>query len=160
LLEPDEAELLVCAAWLHDIGYAATIAATGFHPLDGARHLRALGAPMRLCALVANHTAASVEAEVRGLASQLGAEFPAEPSGLTDALTHADMTAGPEGQELTVEERLSEILTRYPEGSVVNTAIRTASRDLVETVRRVERRLAAAGGRPVPRAGLRGAQPR
>ena len=36
-------ELLVAAAYLHDIGYAPELAATGFHPLDGARHLRSLG---------------------------------------------------------------------------------------------------------------------
>ena len=34
-------ELLVAAAYLHDIGYAADLAGSGFHPLDGARRLRA-----------------------------------------------------------------------------------------------------------------------
>jgi hypothetical protein len=34
---------LLAAAWLHDIGYAPSVAATGFHPLDGARHVRRLG---------------------------------------------------------------------------------------------------------------------
>ena len=38
-------EVLVAAAWLHDIGYAPDIVATGFHPLDGARYLAGLGAP-------------------------------------------------------------------------------------------------------------------
>ena len=41
---PDaEAGLLVAAAWLHDIGYASGLRNTGFHPLDGARYLRATG---------------------------------------------------------------------------------------------------------------------
>lgn len=35
-----EAQLLIAAAWLHDIGYAVELAETGIHPLDGARHLR------------------------------------------------------------------------------------------------------------------------
>ena len=39
VLGPD-ADLVTAAAWLHDIGYAPDVAATGFHPLDGARHLR------------------------------------------------------------------------------------------------------------------------
>src|SRR5688500_6357616 len=30
-----EADLLVMAAWLHDIGYAPGLVDTGFHPLDG-----------------------------------------------------------------------------------------------------------------------------
>ncbi|WP_435878530.1 HD domain-containing protein [Streptomyces halstedii] len=34
------AGLLVAAATLHDVGYAPQLAATGFHPLDGARFLR------------------------------------------------------------------------------------------------------------------------
>ncbi len=39
----EDLDLLVAAAWLHDIGYSPAIAGTGFHPLDGARHLRSLG---------------------------------------------------------------------------------------------------------------------
>ena len=57
--------LLVAAAWLHDIGYAPTLAATVFHPLDGARHLRALGHE-RLARLVAYHSSARWEAEALG----------------------------------------------------------------------------------------------
>ena len=26
---------LVIAAWLHDVGYGISVAATGFHPVDG-----------------------------------------------------------------------------------------------------------------------------
>ena len=39
----DESEVLVAAAYLHDIGYAAELAQTGFHPLDGARFVRSMG---------------------------------------------------------------------------------------------------------------------
>ncbi|WP_206686252.1 HD domain-containing protein [Kribbella qitaiheensis] len=34
------ASTLEAAAWLHDIGYSPVIAASGFHPADGARYLR------------------------------------------------------------------------------------------------------------------------
>ena len=57
-VDPWDAGVLVAAGWLHDIGYSAAIADTGFHPLDGARHLRRLGAPEQLCRLVAHHTCA------------------------------------------------------------------------------------------------------
>ena len=40
---------LVASAWLHDIGYAAGLQETGFHPVDGARHLRSAGWPPPLC---------------------------------------------------------------------------------------------------------------
>lgn len=52
-----DAEVLVTAGWLHDVGYARPLAVTGFHPLDGARWLRERD-EHRLAGLVANHTAA------------------------------------------------------------------------------------------------------
>jgi putative nucleotidyltransferase with HDIG domain len=51
-----DAELLVSAALLHDIGYARALRQTGFHPTDGANFLVMLGAPYRLAALVAHHS--------------------------------------------------------------------------------------------------------
>ena len=49
-----DADLLEAAAWLHDIGYAPSLVATGFHPLDGARYLRdTQHADAMLCRLVA-----------------------------------------------------------------------------------------------------------
>jgi hypothetical protein len=51
----EEGEMLVAAAYLHDIGYAPTLARTGFHPLDGAVHLRELGEE-RFAGLVAYHS--------------------------------------------------------------------------------------------------------
>ena len=38
-------EVVAAAAWLHDLGYAATISRTGFHPIDGAEYLRIGGHP-------------------------------------------------------------------------------------------------------------------
>ena len=38
-----ELDVLVAAAHLHHIGYAPVLVRTGFHPLDGALFLRALG---------------------------------------------------------------------------------------------------------------------
>ena len=143
-MRESEAGLLVSAAWVHDIGYAAEIVDTGFHPLDGARYLRALGAPRRLCCLVANHTHAWVEADARGLADTLAVEFPVEHSAVADALTFADLTTGPSGSPVSVEERIAEILERYEPGHVVHKSIRQAAPDLIATVRRVEARLAAA----------------
>ena len=48
-LDAAAGELLVCAAWLHDIGYAPLLAGRpAFHPVDGARFLRR-SAPRHLC---------------------------------------------------------------------------------------------------------------
>lgn len=137
-----DAELLVAAAWLHDIGYCAELVDTGFHPLDGARHLRALDAPDRLCRLVANHTGAWAEAASRGLADILAGEFPTEDPPLADALTYADITTGPAGQPMSAEGRIAEILERYEAGHVVHRSIRQVAPELLATVRRVEYRMA------------------
>lgn len=138
----DDVDALVSAAWLHDIGYAPALVDSGFHPLDGARYLRSIGAPDRLCRLVANHTSAWVEAEARGLGRVLAEEFPAEHSPVADTLTYADLTTSPTGERVTVEERITEILERYEPGHVVHESISRATPDLIATVRRVEDRLA------------------
>ena len=140
----EDVELLVAAAWLHDIGYAPSLAVSGFHPLDGARYLRSIDAGERLCRLVANHTHAWVEAEARGLAGVLAEEFPREWSSTADALTYADLTTGPGGGRVSVEERLADIYQRYEPGHVVHESIRRAEPDLLRTAGRVAERLAGA----------------
>jgi putative nucleotidyltransferase with HDIG domain len=107
-----ERELLVVAAWLHDIGYAAELCETGFHPIDGARYLDRLGWPKRLTSLVAHHSGARFVAEARGLGTAMAA-FPVELSPLSDALTYADQTVGPYGRPYTVEGRMAEMLRRH-----------------------------------------------
>jgi hypothetical protein len=109
---PRDRELLVAAAWLHDIGYADALRDTGFHPLDGASYLLAVGAPLRLAALVAHHSEAALLAPHYGLESRL-AEFPSEEGSVTDALVYADMTAGPTGKRMCVSDRLADIRVRH-----------------------------------------------
>ena len=141
---PDEdRRLLVDAAWLHDIGYSPEVARTGFHPLDGARYLMSMGASADLVGAVAHHSCARFEAEERGLAGELET-FPAPSEAVMDALVYADMTTGPTGRGVSVEERLAEILDRYGPDDPVHRAISKARVDLVTAVRRTEIRLAAA----------------
>ncbi|WP_033257838.1 MULTISPECIES: HD domain-containing protein [Kitasatospora] len=135
-----KAGLLVRAALLHDIGYAPRLAATGFHPLDGARFLRdAHGADDQLTRLVANHSFALLEAEERGLREVLEAEFPlVEDQRLVDALVWCDMTTTPDGIPTTAEARVAEILGRYGAQSVVGRFARRASPEILAAVARVE----------------------
>nr|WP_281010697.1 HD domain-containing protein [Pseudonocardia alni] len=107
-----EADVLVSAAWLHDVGYAPRIVDSGFHPLDGARHIRSLGYPERVAGLVAFHSTALVKAQILGLDEQLQAEFDDERTVLRDLLWYADMTTGPGGAAVTFDERMSEIRHR------------------------------------------------
>lgn len=121
-LDPDDQDLVVAAAWLHDVGYAPELVQTGFHPVDGARFLAGEGLPEVVVALVAHHTGAVVESVERGLAAEL-AEFPEPPAVLLDRLMAADMTVGPDGSRVSPSVRVAEILSRYGPGEPVHRAI-------------------------------------
>lgn len=139
----DDAELLISSAWLHDIGYTPKLVSTGFHPIDGALYLRDTeNADPRVCSLVAHHTCAHIEARNRSLDQTLADEF--EPVGglLADALIYCDITTSPDGEPVEVEERLSEILSRYGPGDIVTASITEASEHLVGATRRIEALLA------------------
>lgn len=142
----DDGELLVCAAWLHDIGYAPELVRTELHPLDGARYLRDIErADERLCRLVAHHSGALNEARHRGLAEQLAAEFPVVGGLVAEALTYCDMTTSPQGQPVDVQERLSEILARYGDGSLVSESIAQARPEILASVHATEALISASG---------------
>jgi hypothetical protein len=138
-----EDDTLVCAAWLHDIGYSPSIAVTGFHPLDGARFLAAAGVSPRLVALVAHHSYAVLEADLRGLAAELG-DFDDEPGPVRDALWYCDITTSPEGESVAATDRIAEIKHRYGPDHLVTRFITLATPDLLAAVSRTEQLLATA----------------
>jgi hypothetical protein len=133
---PEDEGILECAGLLHDIGYSPRLAVTGFHPLDGARWLRGLGEE-RLARLVAHHTGSDWEAAVRGLSSELS-EFPREDSLAADVLTFADLTTGPSGDRVELDERIADIQHRYPDAHPVIVALTRAEPHLREVVDRVQ----------------------
>ena len=110
---------LVTAATLHDIGYGHP--ATGFHSLDGARFLAGLGFSTTVCHLVAYHSASVLEADERGIERSAYDQFAVDADLGTahSLLWWADMTTGPTGQTVTVEDRLYEIRARYRPETVV-----------------------------------------
>lgn len=153
-LLPQHADLLEAAAWLHDIGYASPLAVTGFHPLDGARYLRDTRfGDQTLWTLVAHHTCAQIEAQARGLGDVLAAEFTlgdVDPF-LVAALTYCDMTTGPDGKPLTVDERITEILSRYDPDDVVHRAIAQATPSLCRQTAEITAALEAVAATASPR---------
>lgn len=132
---------LIAAAWLHDVGYSQVIGHMHFHPLDGARYLRDEGWPATIVDLVAHHSGARYEAKERGLSAEL-AEFPFPDGPVLDALVTADLTTGPSGERLTYDERIAEILDRYPPDDPVHRAWLAARPVMAECVQRTEARLA------------------
>jgi putative nucleotidyltransferase with HDIG domain len=134
-----DADLIEAAAWLHDIGYAPGLAATGLHQLDGARYLRdAQHADAMLCRLVAHHSCAIIEAGERGLAGILGSEFDPAPDVLASVLTCCDITTSPDGQPVPAEQRLAEIQDRYGPGHLVSRSIQRATPMILRAVEQVQ----------------------
>ncbi len=142
MLEEPDREYLVAAAWLHDVSYASELKRTGLHQLDGAAFIRRHG-HARLAALVAHHSEARFEVALRGGGPELR-EYPCEESWASEALTYCDVTTGPTGDPVTLEERLAEVERRYGTGEVV-TALHQARPFLERAVRRSEERLRTAG---------------
>ena len=138
-----DADLLQAAAWLHDIGYAPSLAATGLHQLDGVRYLSdARYADAMLCRLVAHHSCAIIEAGERGLADVLSSEFDPPPDVLASVLTCCDMTTSPDGKPVPVEQRLAEIQDRYGPGHLVSRSIQRATPMILRAVEQVQDRTA------------------
>ena len=117
---------LVAAAVLHDIGYAHPD--TGLHAVDGARFLAAEDFSPAVCNLVAHHTASTYEASERGVDLTVYQAFRVDQD-LGEAhavLWWADLTTGPRGQDVRVEDRLAEISSRYGPGDAVSRFIERA----------------------------------
>ena len=141
-LEHGEPDVLLAAAFLHDVGYAPELVRRGFHPLDGARFVRACGHE-RLAGLVAYHSGAAAEAAERGLLVELG-EFADERSVVSRALTFCDLTTSREGLLVKPAARLLEVHERYGPAAPEVRALERSSEALLDDVRVVESMLAEA----------------
>ncbi|HEY2792519.1 MAG TPA: HD domain-containing protein [Micromonosporaceae bacterium] len=137
---PEDRHTLVEAAWLHDVGYAASLVETGFHSIDGAAYLERAGWPMRIAALVAHHSGAAIVAEFNGMRHAL-AVYPHLEGPLADALTYADQTTGPLGQRVDVRSRIDEVVRRHRPQSVQAKAYPVRAPYLLAIADRVESRM-------------------
>jgi hypothetical protein len=136
-----DGDVLIAVAYLHDIGYSCELRRTGFHPLDGAFHLRDRG-HHRLAGLVAHHSSSEYAANLLGLTRYLNL-FPRENSGLLDALTYCDMTTDLNGQDVSLDERIMDVTGRYGRDHPVAQALDIAEPSLRASVRSVEEWLAS-----------------
>lgn len=152
-LAPADADTIVAAAWLHDIGYAPDLISTGFHPIDGAAYLATHAAtPAEVINLVAHHTGAAFEARERGLHDEL-AGYPAPAGASLAILNCADLCTGPDGTPVDPGARIAEVLTRYPAGHPVHHAVSASGPDLVAEARAILDAAATARGERRPDGG-------
>jgi len=139
---PQDRDVLICAAWLHDVGFHPSAHRTGFHPLDGAHLLAQAGWPDRVVALVAHHLEARVTAAALDLAEELLA-FRREEGPLTDALVYADLAAGPDGRRMSLRDRLDDIDHRHADDPpVLREAWSRRRLALMQAAARTEQRMA------------------
>ncbi|MEN4476572.1 HD domain-containing protein [Mycolicibacterium cosmeticum] len=154
ILAPENADTIVAAAWLHDIGYAPDLINTEFHPLDGATYLTTHTVPdeamsAEVIRLVAHHTGAAFEARERGLHDAL-VSYPAPADALLAILSCADLCTGPDGVPVDPGARIAEVLTRYPAGHPVHRAISTSGPGLIAEARAILDAAATARARTAP----------
>lgn len=140
---PDDRDTLIAAAYLHDIGYAPALKVTGFHPLDGGRYVQKFGYEF-LARLVAHHSGARIEARRRGFENYTD-EFVLVNSPLDQALTYCDLTTGPDGASVTLDERVAEINDRYGSEHVMARSITMCLPELRQAVAATEERMTEAG---------------
>ena len=144
IFEAEDQPYLLAAAYLHDIGYAPSLKKTGFHPLDGANDVLQSFGNKHLASLVAYHSEAQFEAELRGYGQALH-ESPHERSAVADALTYCDMTTSPTGSNISFEERIADILHRYGDKDIVAQALCQATPSLSLDVERTQHMLRQRG---------------
>jgi putative nucleotidyltransferase with HDIG domain len=140
---PVDRDVLVCAAWLHDVGLTPdAVPRTGFHPVDGAHLLQDAGWPPRVVALVAHHCEARITAAALGLAAEL-LPFRREDGPLPDALVYADLAAAPAGRRISLRDRLDDLDRRHADDPpALREAWQRRRQALVAAVARTEQRLA------------------
>lgn len=144
-VDPADQDLLVAAAWLHDIGFDHPTPPTGLHALDGAYLLRDAGWPERLVALVAHHSEARFVAAGMGLLDTLN-EFEREISPVSDALVYADMSSAVDGQPVTVHLRLSDLRYRHSDDELpMRIALSSREPHLILATARTEVRMINCG---------------
>lgn len=95
--------------------------------------------------LVAWHTRAEKEAELRGVA-RYDEEFARLPAFVVAVLTWADLTSTPDGDVCQAEGRLRRILETHPAGSLVHEATRPSWTLLMDHVAAAKGAMEASGG--------------
>ena len=92
-----------------------------------------------MASLIAHHSESRFEVQLRGFRHELDL-YKREESWTADALIYCDLTTGPLGQPMTLEERIAEVEQRYGQGDIV-TALRQATPSLAAAVASTQERL-------------------
>jgi len=145
-----QADLIIAAAYLHDIGYAAAALDTGFHQIDGGRFLRERGCDEAVVNLVANHSGAPTLARLSGLSGILETEFPKVELLPHRELHFCDLTTSLDGIHVSIDERLLDIRRRHQSNPAMLQFLATNEADLRLMVERFQQQLGLTKGASAP----------
>lgn len=138
--------LLIQTAYLHDIGYCDRLNATNFHPLDGAIFAQNHGFPKPVVAAVLFHSGAyeSAKKARRDLVSIYDANITllVDTDWLfIDLVTYCDLHTAPNGEKITFDERIQDIVQRYGENHDVSRFMVGNHKNFKKTIQRVEKQI-------------------
>ncbi|WP_052807376.1 HAD-IA family hydrolase [Risungbinella massiliensis] len=111
-------------SYLHDVGYSPSLIRTGFHPIDGAIYALEHGFELDVIMAILFHGGADGEAQLHGgkireMYEKLSKFVTTSQQERIDFLTYCDIHTSPDGQTITIEERLADIWSRYNVETVV-----------------------------------------
>ena len=121
-LTDTDRDLLLQAAYLHDVGYSEVIKFCDYHPVDGFTYLRANSWSKDVQLLTLHHTFSNTLAEMSR--TDLTSEYRLNPlpyhlTHLFNLLTTADMTSDGKGNIVTIAERVKDVGERHGTDSIV-----------------------------------------
>lgn len=115
---------------LHDIGYSDELKITGFHPLDGALFCTNLGCGSEVLLPVMYHSGAMNEVRLSNspfltIYEKCKLFINETITEKIDWLSYCDMTTSSKGEDVTIDERMSDIFSRYDEMNIVHRNIKS-----------------------------------
>lgn len=114
-LSKQDAELLLTAAYLHDIGHSEDINVTGFYQFDAYKHLLFSGWDLEVCSLVLHHSEARYYPHQKDpeIQSAFKKALPKRLEEVYKLLNLADMTSNSRGEHVSFKERFLDIKNNY-----------------------------------------------
>ena len=118
-LNHHEKEWAIQAAYLHDIGYSKRLQISGFHPYDGYVYCMENGYSDTVAKAVLLHSDAVLEMLIKGwnfksLYSDVIRSLTSIEKEVFELVTFCDIHTQSTGVPCTIEERLRDVLIRYP----------------------------------------------
>jgi hypothetical protein len=135
---------LIQAAFLHDIGYNPELNKNNFHPLDGAIFAQQSGFSKPVIAAILFHSEAyeTVKKARTDLLDIYETNKPLldeQDRLFIDLITYCDVQTSPQGEKISLEERVQDVVNRYGEDHLVSQMMIFCKPKYQNTIERVNK---------------------